>query len=295
MKILYTCIGLIFTAFIVQKFTSPIFNEVKSPTELIVSLTSYPPRIKTVHRTIETILNQSMKADKVILWLAPEQFPNKENDLPKELLDLTNKGLTIDWYHDIRSYKKLIPALKKYPDATIVTADDDILYPDYWLVSLYDEYKNDKNTIWCHRAHQIKLDDNNSLAPYKKWNWTISKNSSDYLNFCTSGAGVLLPPHSFYHDILDEEKFMTLSTDTDDIWFWAMLVMNNKKMNVVSNKMRSLLQILGTQETSLSLKNVEGGNNDVSLQKVLKEYPEILKRLQKDDKFSFKSLFSHNK
>ena len=39
--------------------------------EIIISLTSYPARIKTVNQTIETLLNQSMKVDKVILWLAP--------------------------------------------------------------------------------------------------------------------------------------------------------------------------------------------------------------------------------
>lgn len=43
-------------------------------------------------------------------------------------MDLRDKELTIDWYHDIKSYKKLIPTLQKYPDSIIVTADDDIIY-----------------------------------------------------------------------------------------------------------------------------------------------------------------------
>ena len=58
------------------------------PQELIVSLTSYPARIDTVNQTIETLLNQSLCPDKVILWLAPEKFPNREADLPQQLLDL---------------------------------------------------------------------------------------------------------------------------------------------------------------------------------------------------------------
>ena len=49
-------------------------------------------------------------------------------------------GLTIDWYHDIRSYKKLIPTLKRYPDDIIITADDDILYPCNMVSDLYDTY-----------------------------------------------------------------------------------------------------------------------------------------------------------
>ena len=112
----------------------------KADNELIISLTSYPPRINTACETVKTLLNQSMKANKVILWLAKEQFPNKEKDLPVQLLDLTKQGLTIKWCKDIKSYKKLIPALAEYPDAVIVTFDDDVLYDENVLKELYDAY-----------------------------------------------------------------------------------------------------------------------------------------------------------
>ena len=48
---------------------------------LIVSLTSFPERINLAHITISTLLNQSLEPDKIILWLAEEQFFQKENDL----------------------------------------------------------------------------------------------------------------------------------------------------------------------------------------------------------------------
>lgn len=120
--------------------------------DLIVSLTSYPKRINTVHLVIKSLLYQSLHADKVILWLAPEQFPNKEKDLPQDLLDLIPQGLTIDWYHDIKSYKKLIPALKKYPNSIIVTADDDNIYQKQWLEKLYNSYVKSPNDIQVHRV-----------------------------------------------------------------------------------------------------------------------------------------------
>lgn len=134
---------------IVNRYNS--YQNKNSKAQLIVSLTSYPARIETVNQTIKSILNQSIKADKVILWLAPEQFPNKEKDLPEQLLSLRAKGLTIDWYHDIKSYKKLIPTLKKYPDAIIVTADDDNIYAVNWLEKLYNSYIKHPQDISCHR------------------------------------------------------------------------------------------------------------------------------------------------
>ena len=84
----------------------------ENPEKIVVSLTSLPQRINIVVKTIKTLLTQTKKPDVVVLWLAPEQFPDGEADLPQELLDLKQYGLTIDWYKDIRSYKKIIPTRK---------------------------------------------------------------------------------------------------------------------------------------------------------------------------------------
>ena len=75
--------------------TSGITDKKRSP-EVIVSLTSFPARINSVEKTIRTLLTQTLKPDRVILWLAEEQFHNKENDLPRQLLALKNFGLDID-------------------------------------------------------------------------------------------------------------------------------------------------------------------------------------------------------
>ena len=56
--------------------------------QLIVSLTSYPARIHMIHNVIESLINQTYNADKIILWLNPESFPSKETDLPSQLLKL---------------------------------------------------------------------------------------------------------------------------------------------------------------------------------------------------------------
>ena len=56
-----------------------------------------------------------MKPYKIILWLVKPQFPNGNKDLPKNLLNLIDKGLIIEYYEsniDIKSYHKLIPTLK---------------------------------------------------------------------------------------------------------------------------------------------------------------------------------------
>ena len=114
----------------------------KSPRaeKVIVSLTSYDLRINDVKYAIYSLLNQNFPPDKLILWLDEDSFPQREENLPHDLLELRDFGLTIDWCENLRSYKKLIPALEKYPDDIIITADDDIFYRPNWLQILYDEH-----------------------------------------------------------------------------------------------------------------------------------------------------------
>ncbi len=225
-----------------------------SKQELIISLTSYPARIKTIHKVIESLLNQTKKADKVILWLAPEQFENKEKDLPQDLLALTKQGLIIDWYHDIRSYKKLIPTLRKYPDAIIVTADDDNLYKSTWLEQLYNSYLSYPNDIHCHRVTKILCHSQFDAIAGGKEYW----DSPSYLNKLVGMGGVLYPPHCFYKDILDENLIFSLAPTNDDLWFWLQAVLNNVKIRVISSPIIESHLIEETQETALCLINDAG-------------------------------------
>ena len=248
---------------------------------IIVSLTSFPARIKIVHKTIETILNQTLKADKVILWLAESQFPNKENDLPNKLLSLTKKGLSINWYHkDIKSYKKLIPTLIEYPNATIITSDDDILYDSKWLETLYLPYIiNQTQTIYCHRAHQILFDENNEIKKYIDWNFNISSDTSSYNLLFTGVGGVLYPPHSLHKDTTNENLFTSLCPHADDLWFWAMALLNHTKIQPINVYKSKLKTILGSQTTALCHDNVRNGRNDLQLNNLLSHYSEIYELL----------------
>lgn len=142
---------------------------------LIVSLTSYPLRIPTLHYTLYSLFTQTLKPHKIILWLSRDEFLYKEKDLPQSVLRFTNYGLQIRWCEgNIKSYKKLIPTLREYADCIIVTADDDVCYPHDWLLRLYSAYKTAPQYIHCHRAHRIIFDENGEILPYMKWQLRIS-------------------------------------------------------------------------------------------------------------------------
>ena len=242
---------------------------------LIISLTSFPQRMYEIHYTLYSLLTQTVKPAKVVLWLGTEQFPDGEKDIPQKVLKLKENGLVIEWHKNLRSYTKLVPSLKKYPNNIIVTADDDIYYE-----KVLKSHKENKNCIICHRAHRVKFD-REKLAPYKKWPKKIKGGKASYLNFLTGVGGVLYPQNSLHKDVLNEELFTELAPKADDVWFWAMAVLNKTKILVVKDWIRELTYVNPererglTDEVTLFSFNKKGGN-DLQIEKVLNHYPQII-------------------
>ena len=252
--------------------------------KLIVSLTSYPERMYDIHYCLYSLLTQTTKPDKLILWLAEEEFPNKEKDIPKKVLYFKNYGLEIKWCKNIKSYKKLIPALKEFPNDVIVTADDDIFYPENWLEKLYNAYLDDSGYIYCHNAHKITFEGKNIKA-YTNWQRSIDDNTADYINVAVGCGGILYPPHSLHPDVFEEKTFMWLAPNADDIWFWAMAVLNNTKIKVVKFPINKIIYTNPKREMGLTTEhtlyhvNMKGGN-DLQLKNVINTYPEIKDKLR---------------
>ena len=242
---------------------------------IIISLTSYPARINTVSTTIISLLAQKAHFDRLILWLAKSEFPNQETDLPQDLTKLIKYGLTIKWCENIKSYKKLIPALKEFPNSIIITADDDVIYPKDWLNRLFDSYQKDPSCIHCLRAHRICFS-HNQIEPYRYWDQSISSNRASSLLFPTGVGGVLYPPNSLHEDVLKPELFTTLCPDTDDIWFWTMATLKGTKFRVASPTLTRPKYVPGSQDGNIPLyKKNKSTGNDYAIKNILHQYPNI--------------------
>lgn len=248
---------------------------------LIVSLTSFPARIKTVSYTIESILLQEKKANMVVLWLAREQFPALENELPKKLLRLCQYGLIIRWCHDIRSYKKLIPSLKEFPDDIIVTADDDIWYPPCWLENLYNSYLLYPNCVHADRVLEVKVT-NGNIENYVNWKMhNYSPCEPSFIWHITGCGGVLYPPHSLHKDVLREDLFLEIAPKVDDIWFWAMSILNNTRIRIIDNNIFDFEGVFIVNNHTLWSDNYYGAN-DEALERIMQLYPIIKNRILED-------------
>ena len=264
----------------IKEFTDCGINSDKREESVIISLTSFPERMHDISFCLYSLLNQSYKPDKVILWLADSQFPNKENDIPEDVLNLKKNGLTIRWCEDIRSYKKIIPTLKEYPNSYIVTADDDIYYPKDWLRNIWDAYQQYPNTIIASRVRRIEFNYDNTFRMYSEWEFSDDFSTS-YCNFSTNGAGTLFFPNSLSKLTTDDSLFLELCPSCDDVWLWAMAVLNKTKITSIGNPLKHLTyvnilrEINANDEYTLWKDNKEG-INDISINNMLEQFPEIM-------------------
>ena len=234
--------------------------------ELIVSLTSYPARFKNLHLTLKCLMIQTVRADRVILWVAHED----KSKLPASVLRLEKFGLEIRTTEDIRSYKKLIPALKMFPNAGFVIVDDDLFYPRDLIENLLNTAEKFSGSAVAGRVHRVKRNDFGQILPYKKWCWNSNiQQSKD--NFYTGCGGAFFPPNAFHPEVLNQTKFIELAPTADDVWFNWMLKLNHTPL-VSTGREFVFWDWPDTQAVSLHKKNVSEHENDRQIANMIKQY-----------------------
>lgn len=233
------------------------------PADLIVSLTSHPKRFPTLHLTLRCLLSQTIAPDRIVLWIADQDAAL----LPQSVKDLKQHGLEIRFCSDIRSYKKIVPALRAFPTAYIVTADDDVYYSARWLEKLVD--RAGEKTVVCHRGHSVAFDAAGRIEPYSKWSSNVAGTTG--VLFPTGVGGVLYGPKSLSPETVDEDTFTNLCPDADDIWlFW----MGRRAGSTYIKTQDSWTELpwKGSQKFSLYSINVGSGRNDEQINKMASHF-----------------------
>lgn len=232
----------------------------------IVSLTSFPARIDDIWISIEILLRQTFKPDAIILWLSEKQFP--ERKLPKRLRSLRDRGLTVEFCtNDLRAHKKYFYAMKRHPEANIITFDDDLYYDYSVIQNLVNLHQKFPNSIVTNRAHKLTFK-NGQLNPYRNWMHNVINNKPSHLLMATGGAGTLYPPGSLNKKVFDEKLIKELCFYADDIWLKIMAYLNDTKIVTNGRYNKDFVTVSSTQGTKLVSTNVINGGNDRQLENV---------------------------
>lgn len=251
------------------------YNEKK----IIISFTTIPERLDNLMLTLETLMEQSLKPNKIILYIYIEQF--KDIDVEEILGNFIKRGLEVKRVsEDLRAHKKYFYSFQEFPNDLIITVDDDILYSKKMVELLYKGYQKYPNCIICMRAHGIKYSQNHFE---KYWDWeyeVVGKKTPKMDLIATGGAGTLYEPKQFSNEIYNKKNIIKLSLSADDLWLKAMQIINNIKVVKVTPLKGSVTVIIGSQEVALVNENVYNNQNDKVLSDLNKEY-KLLQKLIK--------------
>ncbi len=259
-----------------------------SPREqkIVVSMTSIPPRLPFIHLAIESVMRQTVKPDRIVLWLSKEykkpEFGGFDwQNLPASLTNLESRGLGIAFTEDIGPFQKLIPSLKRFPDDIVITMDDDVFYHSDTIEKLYKAYlKNGADFVYCRRSKIIRVANDGGFEPYGDWQLSYSPEDNGKNLFFTGTGGVLYPPHALDEDVFREDLFSELTPNNDDIWFHAMSLKAGKSTFQVEGKEPKRLKT--AKVFALGKKNLHQNENDPKLKAVFDHY-NLYGKLKKND------------
>ncbi|MBD5132451.1 MAG: glycosyltransferase family 2 protein [Clostridiales bacterium] len=172
---------------------------------------------KSVYYTLISLLRQSRKPDRIILWLDDKW---NDDNLPKRIKSLNEYGVEIKYCEDLKSYKKLIPTLDEVGEEYIITVDDDQYYPRDLVRGLVEAMDSNPHSIYAYHVHKLRFN-GNKLLPYNQWELG-TKDFTTGIFFPTGIGGIIYKKDLLYKDIDNKNLFMSLAPNADDIWFFFM-------------------------------------------------------------------------
>lgn len=236
---------------------------------IIVSLTSYKERLPTLHLCLESLLTQRYKPSKIVLYL-------HENEVvDKNITSLQQKGIEIKYFtEDYKPHNKYLHAMREYPNDVIVTFDDDALYPPHLLELLVSVHKKFPCAVIAGRGHEIRLNKQGYLLPYKEWGWetTLYYEIPSMGVMATGVGGVLYPPNSMSSELFNTVNISKLCLYADDIWLKCMQVLKGTPVVIVPQSQQHPPNITNVAKNGLCLINVFQKRNDQYLKSVTEQY-----------------------
>lgn len=256
-----------------------ITNERYCDYEVVVSMATHGERFYEAYMAIESIMQQSVKPNRLILNVAKDEFEGKP--LPPALRKQQSRGLEINYCEDYWSFKKIIPTLRRFPEAVIITVDDDCLYNPDMVENLIMSHIQDPSAIFGNRIHTLSFDPTTrGLKSYMDWDMCIpNTDKSSVLHFITSVGGVLYPPHSLHKDVIRDDIFMDICKTNDDVWCYTMALLARtpiKKARTHSSNGEDYLSVEEVQASGLCQTNTNIGKhycqNDEIIKRVFNKY-----------------------
>lgn len=240
--------------------------------DFVVSLTSFPARISTLHFVIQSLVEQTLRPREIHLWLGADEIPAR-HWLPKALLAFEAQGLHVHFVPRTRhQYDKYLHNAALNKDRPFVIVDDDVIYPPESMQRLLETHASNPDSIVANRCHLMGWSVGGGFAPYASWKREVQVDRPSLLAFPTGAGGVLYPAGFLCQPaVTDEEGLLAHAPYADDIWLKACALARRvpTMSTALSDGRHWYLRYTPTmREGALHASNVELGLNDMQLRRV---------------------------
>lgn len=188
--------------------------------KVIVSITSYPGRITNVGKAIFLLLQkQTRTPDEIHLWLSEPEFPNREDDLPQDLVAILNSDkVHLHWLAKNTFVHKRHEIFKQATDEDCVfLIDDDVRYSNDLIQRVMETHTKFPNCIICYNPYSEHIYSGRRIIygpPIHESEPAINK-----VRWCGQS---MIPSKIYPKDILDnahQEIRDKTSPISDECWF----------------------------------------------------------------------------
>ena len=191
---------------------------------IIVSMTSYPARIKNVPLSVFALVKyQTLPPDEIHLWLSTEQFPNKEADLPKELLlEARDSLVMIHWLEKNTYVHKRHEIFKTVNNGCVFLIDDDVIYDSKLIETVMAVHAKHPNVIVCYNRY----DKHRYKGRHIRYG-EACKSSGPFVNTYRWCGQSMIPASMYPKEVLSDEMQEIRNTSSpisDECWMQPWLV-----------------------------------------------------------------------
>lgn len=244
-------------------------NRDKRDNRIIISLTTIPTRINKIKLVVTRMMNQTIRPDKIIVYL--DEIQEEEFIFNDDLKKLIYFGLEIRFVKDIGPHTKYFYSLQDFSDDIVITVDDDIIYSHLLIETLVKSYKKYPDCISANIVTNFLIKDG-MLEASTKWRQKFKYGIGNEYSIAYGVGGVLYPPKLLPKETFDEYKIRKLCLFADDLWLKA--IENKHKIKVVKTwngdkLFKYFITVDGSQEVGLRKINDFEDRNIAYLNKLL--------------------------
>ena len=242
----------------------------KESENFIVTMTSHSGRFHSLGSFFRNFELQELLPKHLILYLTQEDL-----NLLETMDVYIPKFVSLRICEDLGPGKKLIPALRDFPDKKIITVDDDVVYPKDIIQRIVSYSLEFPLNIIAGRAHKVILGDDFTPKKYSEWEHKVSVFHNPSALLFPTGVGVICyPPKSLHPDALDVDTYQQNCLFQDDIWFYIQAIRAGTKFRLLPGD-NQYEYIPETQSTGLWETRNSSGGNDLALQSLLSMYADL--------------------